>query len=195
MSIEIVYARACAYVRPRPTARLRMREIRIPHIFKCLRHLRRLFNARSKYFMRAGSHTETPREMLRKRKDSATGYLFQLSPREATRWLRQRSRSSLLLFALLCTVCLSLLCLPLRSRSPHNAQHFTTYWGECEPAPTLLMSMEIVYVRASTSDRHTSHARERCSNYADLAGFGAVCLWSRKCPKYSKKATVRRLRD
>ena len=39
--MEIVYvrARACA----RPTARLRMREIGIPHIPKCLRHLRRLF--------------------------------------------------------------------------------------------------------------------------------------------------------
>ena len=56
---------------------------------------------------------------------------------------KKRSRSSLLLSALLCqveksrvgpgrgccteccTVCLSLLCLPLRSRSPHNAQYFT----------------------------------------------------------------------
>ena len=46
-------------MRSRPTARLRMREIRIPHISKCLRHLRRLFNARSYYFMRAGSRTET----------------------------------------------------------------------------------------------------------------------------------------
>ena len=33
--------------RPRPTARLRMHEIGIPHIPKCLRHLRRLFNVRS----------------------------------------------------------------------------------------------------------------------------------------------------
>ena len=33
------------------------------------------------------------------------------------------------------------------------------YWGERERTPTLLMSMEIVYVRASTSDRHTAHAR------------------------------------
>ena len=32
-------------------------------------------------------------------------------------------------------------------------------WGERERDPTLLMSMEIVYVRASTSDRHTAHAR------------------------------------
>ena len=54
--------------------------------------------------MRAGSRTETPRERLRKCQDSATGSLFQLSPREATGWLRQRSRSSLLLFALLCSV-------------------------------------------------------------------------------------------
>ena len=43
MSMEIVYVRTyvrtCvrAYVRPRPTARLRMREIGIPHISKCLR--------------------------------------------------------------------------------------------------------------------------------------------------------------
>ena len=47
MSMEIVYVRTCvrAYVRPRPrpTARLRMCEIGISHISKCLRHLRRLF--------------------------------------------------------------------------------------------------------------------------------------------------------
>ena len=32
-------------------------------------------------------------------------------------------------------------------------------WGERERAPTLLMSMEIMYVRASTFDRQTAHAR------------------------------------
>ena len=50
--MEIVYVytyvRASGAGRPRPTARLRMREIGIPHIPKYLRHLRRLF-------MRAGS--------------------------------------------------------------------------------------------------------------------------------------------
>ena len=59
-------------------------------------------------------------------------------------------------------------------------------WGERERAPTLLMSMEIVYIRtyvrayarASTSDRHTAHARERCSNSADLAGFRNQLVWS-----------------
>ena len=50
-----------------------------------------------------------------------------------------------------------LYCLRLRSRSPHNAQNSTSYWGERERAPTLLMSMEIMYVH--TSDRHTAHAR------------------------------------
>ena len=73
-----------------------------------------------------------------------------------------------------CRVCLSLLCLPLRSRSPHNAQHFTSYWGERERAPTLLMSMEIMYVRAYVPrPRPTARLRmrERCSNSADLAGF------------------------
>ena len=44
------------------------------------------------------------------------------------------------------------------------------YWGERERAPTLSMSMEIVYVCASTFDRHTAHART-LSNSADLAGF------------------------
>ena len=113
--------------------------------------------------MRAGSRTDTPREGLRKHQESASGSTFQLSPREATGWLRQHSRFSLLLSALLCsveksrvrpgcctecsTVCLSLLCLPLRSRSHHNAQHFTSNWGQRERAPALLISMEIVYVR------------------------------------------------
>ena len=54
--------------------------------------------------MRAGSRTETPRERLRKRQVSASGSLLQLSPREATGWLRQRSRSSLFLSVLLCSV-------------------------------------------------------------------------------------------
>ena len=39
----------------------------------------------------------------------------------------------------------------------------------------------------------TAHAR---TLLADLAGFrnqlAAVCFWSRKCPKHSKKVTVRR---
>ena len=38
-----VRVRARTYVRTRPTATLRMREIGIPHIPKCLRHLRRRF--------------------------------------------------------------------------------------------------------------------------------------------------------
>ena len=51
------------------------------------------------------------------------------------------------------------------------------YWGERERAPTLLMSMEIMYVltyvRAYVRPRPTARLRmcERCSNSADLAGF------------------------
>ena len=49
-------------------------------------------------------------------------------------------------------------------------------WGERERAPTLLMSMEIVYVRtyvrpARPRSTATLRMRERCSNSADLAGF------------------------
>ena len=40
---------------------------------------------------------------------------------------RKKSRVRLHCCTECCTVCLSLLCLPLRSRSPHNAQHFTSY--------------------------------------------------------------------
>ena len=48
-----------------------------------------------------------------------------------------------------------------------------SYWGERERAPTLLMSMEIVSVRAYVRPRSTARLkiRERCSNSADLAGF------------------------
>ena len=42
-------------------------------------------------------------------------------------------------------------------------------WGERERAPTLLMSMEIVYVRPHSTA--TLRMRERCSNSADLAAF------------------------
>ena len=42
-------------------------------------------------------------------------------------------------------------------------------WGERERAPTLLMSMEIVYVRPRPTA--TLRMRERCSNSAGLAGF------------------------
>ena len=61
------------------------------------------------------------------------------------------------------------------------------YWGERERVPTLLMSMEIVYVRTCVRTyvrprpTATLCMRERCSNSADLAGFGAICFWSRKC--------------
>ena len=66
-----------------------------------------------------------------------------------------------------------LYCLRLRSRSPHNAKHSTSYWGERERAPTLFMSMEIVYVRTYVRPRSTAtlYMCERCSNSADLAGF------------------------
>ena len=46
-------------------------------------------------------------------------------------------------------------------------------WGERERAPTVLMSMEIVYVPTYVRPRPTAtlRMRERCSNSADLAGF------------------------
>ena len=53
---------------------------------------------------------------------------------------------------------------------PENEATRDYNWGERERTPNLLMSMEI-----------TLRMRERCSNSADLAGFGAVCFWSRKC--------------
>ena len=82
-----------------------------------------------------------------------------LTPREATEAPRQWSRSPfsptevtesatilvfLILSALLCSVNNAdlktatwlLYCLRLRSRSPHNAQHSTSYWGERERAPS-----------------------------------------------------------
>ena len=42
-----------------------------------------------------------------------------------------------------------------------------------------------VYIRIYVRPRPTARLRmrERCSNSADLAGFAAVCFWSRKCPK------------
>ena len=46
------------------------------------------------------------------------------------------------------------------------------------------MSMEMMYVRASVRSRPTATLRMReRSNSADLAGFAAVCCWSRKCSK------------
>ena len=82
-----------------------------------------------------------------------------LTPREATEVPRQGSRSPLsptevtesatvrlflILSALLCSVNNAdlktatwlLYCLRLRSRSPHNAQHSTSNWGERERAPS-----------------------------------------------------------
>ena len=47
-------------------------------------------------------------------------------------------------------------------------------WGERERAPTLLMSMEIMYVRIyirTCVPTARLRMRERCSNSADLAGF------------------------
>ena len=40
-----------------------------------------------------------------------------------------------------------------------RAYAWSSNWGERERGPTLFMSMEIVYVRASTSDRQAAHAR------------------------------------
>ena len=89
-----------------------------------------------------------------------------------------------------CTVYLSLLCLPLRSRSPHNAQHFTS-WGERERAPTLLMSMEIVYIRTCVHVRPLYCACANVVPFLEISWFwscfGAVCFWSRKCPKHTRK--------
>ena len=60
-----------------------------------------------------------------------------------------------------------------------------------------MMSMEIRYVRPRSTA--TLRMRERCSNSADLAGFRNqlvlelfVSVLVLKCPKRSKKATVRR---
>ena len=106
-----------------------------------------------------------------------------LTPREATEAPRQGSRSPLsptevtesatvrlflILSALLCSVNNAdlktatwlLYCLRLRSHSPHNAQHSTS-WGERERAPTLLMSMEIVYVHTYVHPRSTARLRMR----------------------------------
>ena len=54
---------------------------------------------------------------------------------------------------------------------PHST-HTLHNWGERERAPTLLMSMEIVYVRARTrASTSRLRMRELYSNSADLAGF------------------------
>ena len=76
-------------------------------------------------------------------------------------------------------------------------------WGEL----SLGQSKSCTYIRTGVHlhtciptyvPRPTTRLRlhERCSNSAGFtdksAGFAAVCFWSRKCPKHSKKVTVRR---
>ena len=132
------------------------------------------------------SNIEIPR--LRKRQHSAPGSLSQLSPREAERLrdgydstpdpayscLRcsaQRQTATWLLYRVLysllagCSVCRFAHARPtmpsvLLVIIDVNGNRVCTY---VRPRPTARLRM-----------------RKRCSNSADLAGFAAVCFWSRK---------------
>ena len=89
--------------------------------------------------------------------DPAYSCLRCSAQRQTATWLLYRVLYSLLAG---CSVCHF-----AHARPMHNSKHFTSYWGERERAPNLLMSMEIVYVRASTSDRQTANARNRDTAY------------------------------